>query len=104
MAELQREEFFNRVNDFIGDTQDDNAISFMEDMIDTFNGLERRANEGGEDLERRLRENDAAWRKKYTARFMSTGGGNYTPDEDDPPKTKESKDITFDDIFRKKEC
>lgn len=104
MAVLSKEEFFNRLNGMVGDSQDDNAISFMEDMSDTYTDLETRAAGDGVDWEKKFRENDAAWRKKYTSRFFSTGGGAYTPPEEEEPAGKDPASITFDDIFKKKEC
>lgn len=104
MAVLSKEEFFNRLNGMVGDSQDDAAISFMEDMSDTYADLESRAAGDGVDWEQKFKDNDAAWRKKYTTRFFSTGGGNYVPPDEEEPEKKDPASITFDDIFRKKEC
>ncbi len=104
MAILSKDEFFNRLNGMVGDSQSDDAISFMEDMTDTYNSLEQQAAGDGQNWEQRYRDNDAAWRKKYKSRFFSSGGGNYDPgpDTDDDPEPDPSK-ITFDDLFKRKE-
>ncbi len=104
MAILKREEFFTKLNERIGNNTDDESLAFIEDMTDTYDDLERRANGDGTDWEKKYRENDEAWRKKYTRRFFH-GGSNYRPDfeeefgDDEEDKSK----ITIDDLFKEKE-
>ena len=43
MPRLEREEFFNRIRERIGDDTSDDALRFMEDITDTYNELESRA-------------------------------------------------------------
>lgn len=95
MAVLSREEFFTRVNGFVGDNSSDEAISFVEDMTDTYNDIEARANGDGINWEERYRENDEAWRKKYRSRFFS-GGVNNKPIEE---VKEEKKEIEIEDLF-----
>lgn len=105
MAVLTREEFFNRVNDRIGTDASDDAISFVEDMTDTFNDLERRATEGGaEDWERRYNELDASWRERYRKRFFS-GDNRFMQDVTDTEETEEyaPEEVTVDDLFEEEE-
>lgn len=98
MSVLTREDFFTRLNDFVGDNSSDDAISFVEDMTDTYNDIETRANGDGTDWEQRYRENDEAWRKKYRSRFFS-GTAPY-PREDEIHEEK--REITYEDLFTEK--
>ena len=77
MAVLNKEEFFNRVRDRIGDDSSDEAISFLEDVTDTYNNLENNGNKDGIDWEQRYRENDEAWKKRYANRFYN-GSTQYS--------------------------
>lgn len=95
MAVLSREDFFSRLNDFVGDDSSDETISFVEDMTDTYNDIEARATGDGIDWEERYRENDEAWRKKYRSRFFS-GGVSHLPTEE---KIEEKKEIEIEDLF-----
>lgn len=104
MAILQRDDFFARLRDRFGEDSSDEAISFMEDMTDTYNDMEQRANGDGVDWEQRYRELDENWKKRYTRRFFSSGGGNPftegTEQEDDTVKAAErASSITIKDLF-----
>lgn len=95
MAVLKREDFFTRINEFVGDRSDDDSIKFVEDMTDTYNEMEKAAEGDGTDWEKRYKENDEAWRKKYRSRFFS-GATHYVPEEKIEEKEKE---IEIDDLF-----
>lgn len=95
MAVLSREDFFTRINDFVGDDSSDETIAFVEDMTDTYNDIETRANGDGIDWEARYHENDEAWRKKYRSRFFS-GAPMNSPIEE---KVEEKKEIEIEDLF-----
>lgn len=104
MAVLKRDEFFNRLSAKLAEDTSDDGISFLEDMTDTYNDLETRANANGEDWERRFRELDEMWKKRYQSRFFSgsaTGipegdglGDSNFEDEEDKAET-----ITVEDLF-----
>ena len=53
MAILSREEYFNRLQDYIGEDSSDKAITLVEDMTDTYNSFADRKDDGDE------------WKKKY---------------------------------------
>lgn len=103
MAVLTKEEFLNRVNIMLGTRSDEEAISFLEDMADTYNDLETKANSSGEDWKQKFEENDKAWQLKYRKRFMSGAGSTVIEktDETEPEVTAET--ITIEDIFEDKE-
>ena len=98
MAILSRDEFFSRINDVIGERSDEQSISFIEDMSDTYNDMENRAT-NDTDWKTKYEENDADWRQKYRDRFFNTGGDDkdkeLPPDDTDKPKK-----LRFEDLFK----
>lgn len=99
---LSRDEFFNRISEFVGERSDDSAISFIEDMSETFDDMEKRIADGGEaDYKRQLEENDRAWRERYKERFFNGKSSGYrrveTTEIDDNGNMKEN--ITIDELF-----
>lgn len=98
MPVLNRDEFFDRIHQRVGTDNSDEAIKFIEDMSDTYNALEERANGDGTDWERKYHELDESWKKKYTHRFFS-GGANCLPSETEETKEKDGSSITIDDLF-----
>ena len=101
MAVLKRDEFFERIHNLVGTDNSDEAISFIEDMSDTYNALEERANGDGTDWEKKYHELDDSWKKKYSHRFFS-GTVNYQPTEIEE-KENDSSSITIDDLFKREE-
>lgn len=105
MAILTRDQFFDRIREHIGDDASDESISFMEDITDTYNDMETRAAGDGVDWEQRYKDLDENWKKRYTHRFFSSGGGNPfsegTDMEDDTVKAAEkAAKIRIDDLFK----
>lgn len=101
MAILSRDDYFKKLHERMPSTTSDDDISFLEDMTDTYNDLENRANGDSEDWERRYRELDNSWREKYKHRFFNGGDRNIPPagrkpDEDNGPS---AETITVDDLF-----
>lgn len=95
MAVLTREEFITRVNDIIGDDGSDAAISFLEDMTDTYDDLASRTDT---DWEQKYKDLDEAWRKRYTHRFLG-GTNNLRVEETDDTEVIENTEIDIDDLF-----
>lgn len=98
MAIKTREELLNDLNAFIGDSEEDSAISLIEDFTDTLTDLENKND--NEEWKTKYEENDKAWRKKYRERFFSKEDKvieiedeDEDEDEDEPPKT-------FNDLFK----
>ena len=102
MAILDRENYFERLNNFIGDRNDDESIKFMEDMSDTFEDLTNRANGDGVDWKNKFQENDKMWKERYKSRFFSGNTGNPDVGYPDDTETEEKGDITIDDLFEQK--
>ena len=106
MAVLTREEFFSHINDTIGNDTSDSAMQFIEDMTDTYNAMESKANGSGVDWEQKYRDLDNAWKEKYKRRFFSSGGRANIPeslnenDDDDNDGSKRAKNIAIKDLFQ----
>ena len=100
MAILNKEDFFNRLHERVGDDTSDEGIAFLEDMTDTYNDMETRLTSDGVDWERRYHELDETWKKRYQHRFLSNPITNnpdtFNSGEDD---YRDKEEITVDDLF-----
>lgn len=100
MAILKKEDFLAKLQEKFGTDNSDESITFIEDMVDTYNDLENRTKGDGIDWKRKYEENDAAWLKRYQHRFFSGGNMNFPkPDEDESDDDKIAK-ITINDLFK----
>lgn len=102
MPVLNRDDFFARINEIVGDDTSETALSFIEDMTDTYSALEETGNdERVAELEKELEETNAAWRKRYKERFFSGGRVNsFTdPEQLEDEQNALNEEITIDDLF-----
>jgi hypothetical protein len=99
MAILSREDFFNNLQARMGADTSEEGIKFVEDMTDTFNDLESRANGDGVDWQAKYQENDNAWRERYKHRFFSNPGTN-NPNGTNEVERDNSDTISFKDLFK----
>jgi hypothetical protein len=94
MAVLSREDLMKRLNESLGEDAD---VSIMEDVADTYDAIADHSD--ADEWERRYKENDATWRKRYRDRFEcgtpDSGARNQTDDTED----EEIKVKTFDELF-----
>ena len=96
MPKRSKDELLAALRGVLGENQTDEAIALIEDVTDTFDAP-------AEDWEQKYKDNDAAWRKKYTVRFFSSGdvdqgsGGNT---ETVINSDEEQKPLTYDDLFK----
>lgn len=101
---LSEKDFFDKVNAIIGDSSSDEAISFLEDMQDTYGDLKKRIEDAqGTDWKKKYEENDALWRAKYKHRFYSGAQGNPDDLEADDAETqalRKAEKISIDDLFK----
>lgn len=98
MAVKTREEILESFKTRLGENPDDESISFLEDVTDTLDDLEKKASGDGTDWKSKYEENDASWRKKYTERFFS---GEPEPDPKPEPKSEpDNTPRTFSDLFK----
>lgn len=102
MAVLKREEYFNRLQDYIGDDTSDKALNLVEDFTDTYNSFEEKKSDEV-DWENKYYENDKAWRERYSRRFFTGVSAVPGQDEVEPEEKVTAENITVDDIFEVKE-
>lgn len=97
MAIKTLNEIMESVRGRVGDSTDDEALSFIEDIQDTFTDLSTKANNNeGAIWKQKYEENDNAWRKRYSDRFFSSGDD----DEEIEPQIQAPKHKTFEDLFK----
>lgn len=112
MAILSKEKFFEVIKNRLGDDVSDEAMSFLEDITDTYNDLETKStNADSEDWKTKYEDLDKSWREKYKARFFdsqNTNSSNVTnPNTAKAEQAEDVKDdseqIDFSDLFAERE-
>ena len=106
MAVLKKDEFFAAIKARIGDDSSDETIKFLEDMTDTYNDLNNKAGDSGEDWKAKYEQNDKEWRERYKNRFYSTGTEtdpipDPEPEEKKTEEEEKAENIQIDDLFTK---
>ena len=96
MAVLSRDEFFERVQKVVGTDTSDDTLTFIEDMTDTYNDLEDKANVDGSDWEKRYRELDESWKEKYKRRFFTGGSAKIV---EEVKEEDDKRDVDYEDLF-----
>ena len=112
MAKLTQKEFMDRVKSIIGDRDDDEVLSFLEDCKDTITAEKDEYKEKYETVVKEKEELDKSWRAKYKERFYSADNpSNEDKDKDkekdkrvDPfdtrsEKEREAEETTIDSLF-----
>lgn len=114
MAKLTAKELMEKAKQILGDRDDDEALSFLEDCKDTIS-----EDKGGDDwkakyeaLEKEKKQLDKDWRKRYRDTFFSsdshtdkdkdkdTNPSNHANDTDDAIDLEaEANKVRFDDLF-----
>lgn len=100
MAVKTKEEILETLRASLGDNVDDSSIEIIEDISDTLDSLEDKS---GEDWEQKYKENDDAWRKRYTDRFFNNEPEEVPETTSKPDEEPDDKPMTFDDLFSVKE-
>lgn len=102
MAILNRDEYFAQLQAKVGTDTSDESIEFLENMTDTYNDLEQRANSDQENWEQRYRELDESWKARYRHRFFSGGSGGTpnTREKDGQENEYNPEDIGIEDLFK----
>lgn len=95
MAILNRDELSNRLKEMFGDQDDEQSLTFMEDLSDTLDEYERNSNaERVSQLEGELSD----LRDKYRERFFTPRDEQEEP-EPKPKDEEEPKKLTFESLF-----
>lgn len=111
MSVLNKDDFMSRIKAKVGDDTSDEAMSFIEDMSDTFNDLESRTVDNSGEWEEKYntlvqeKDNlDKEWREKYKARFFDgiESGKEAIADQTEDVKD-DGEEVTFDDLFEERE-
>lgn len=105
MAILSKDDFMKRIQERIGDDTSDDAMTFIEDMSDTYNDFETRVNASDEeDWKTKYDELDKSWREKYKARFFDTGtSSEEIKDSQKEDVEDDGSEKTFEDLFEERE-
>lgn len=101
-AYKNRDEFFNAIQDILGDDTSDKALQFIENMTDTYSALEETGNdERVAELEQKLQDTNEAWSKRYKERFFSGGRVNALNSAEDIEAEQEAlaEEIRIEDLF-----
>lgn len=101
MSVLSREEYFNRLHTMVGTDTSEDALSFLEDMSDTYNSISQANKNDNTDWERKYHELDESWKERYRHRFFSSGDSSYIPDtvKAEPKDEYDPDAITVSDLF-----
>lgn len=104
MAVLNRDDFFAKIRERIGTDGSEEATVFLEDMTDTYNDLESRAENSGGEWERKYHELDESWKSRYRHRFFSGDTRSVIDSKEDDSGEDDSdpEEITVDDLFKAK--
>ena len=105
MAVLNKEEFMSRLQERIGEDTSDEAMTFIEDMTDTFNDMETRSSgQSDEQWKQKYADLDKAWREKYKARFFNseTTPADVKVEQEEDVKD-DAKEKTYADLFEERE-
>lgn len=98
MAIKSKEEILEQINARIGEDNSDEAIAIIEDITDTLNDFETRANGDGVDWKTKYEENDKEWRNKYKERFFNPEPNEDNNLEETPPD--DNKPMSYADLFK----
>ena len=111
MAKLTAKEFMEKAKIILGERDDDEALSFLEDCKDTItDGKEDDWKTKYDEAVKEKEELDKSWRQKYRDTFFSsdsqidkdkdTNPSKHADDKDDEVDLEEqAKKVRFDDLF-----
>lgn len=86
------DDLMKRIKEYIGDKQDDETLSFIEDISDSV--------KQNTEWERKYKENDDNWRKKYRERFFTDDESENITNGKSEKNDENNVDITIDDLFK----
>lgn len=115
MAKLSVKDLLEKAKNILGERDDDDALSFLEDLNDTISEDDKDSGDDWkkkyDDLVTEKDELDKAWRQRYRDRFFSSD--SHTDEDINPAKNgnKETepdpldvaKKVRFDDLFSEEE-
>lgn len=111
MAVLNEKDFMDKIKAMIGDKNDDETLSFLEDAKDTISSLSDDYKKKYDDLLIEKDNLDKAWREKYKSRFFDDtdinnnnhndnhNNNNNNPFDTRTEEEKKAESISIDDLF-----
>lgn len=103
MSVLSKDELLEKIRSLLGERTDDEAITFIEDVTDTYDSIsDAKSGYTEDEVTAKVNEVEEKWRKKYRDRFFGSGGDDDDDDEPDGGNTN-TEEVTIDDLFEKKE-
>lgn len=117
MAIISREELISAVTSRLGELPDDDGVVLLENLSDTLDSYEARANidfegerarweEERTNYEQRLIDVDNEWRRRYTERFNQPVESHVSVESTQESITDSSdyaEEMTYNDLFEVKE-
>ena len=99
MAVVSKESLIERITAIIGEDKNDDMITLVEDVTDTFDDFDNKTKDET-NWKQKYEENDKNWRDKYISRFKQgvIPEENSKLEDDDKPAPK-----TFEELFSVKE-
>lgn len=89
-----------------GDDTGDDTISIIEDITDTIDDYEKKTADNT-NWETKYKENDEAWRKKYTDRFYSASDDAHDDDKIKQLEEQAGEETetmtTYEDLFKEED-
>ena len=103
MAVMKIDELLKLVTDKFGETPDDDALTIIENISDTFNDMSGKVTDDWQRekarLEQAVIDKDNEWRKKYTERFITGRDSDSGKGEDVPEDDVDESNIEISDLF-----
>lgn len=100
MAVLSVTDLMTRLRDYIGDDNRDETLNILEDITDTVEDMERRAD--NEEWQRRYDDLDRTWRDKYRERFFKTEEVVERRNDVEERRDDDETKITYEDLFEER--
>lgn len=96
MAVRTKEELMTALREVIGEDTSDEALTLVEDVSDTLDNTAAGISE--DEVNRRVAEVEATWRKKYRDRFFSNNEDGEARDEEEEDEREEK--TTYESLFK----
>lgn len=90
MPKLSYGELREKITAFVGDRNDDEALSILEDVADTLT-------DEPEDWHEKYNALDAEWRERYRKRF---NGLTDDAEQEKPQPAEDAEELTLDDVLK----
>lgn len=102
MAKISKGEYLEKLNSYIGEETSEETLSLIEDISDSWPDDVDNKNDVGAEWERKYKELDETWKKRYRDRFFDgvekTPGADPIPEE--PKKEVVKELLTYEDFYK----